>query len=103
MAMTHAHAASTHAVERYLLGELSAAERDAFEAHAFDCLVCTEDLKAAAIFLDTSRSLLREEPTPTDTRGAGGHPHRAGPIKELGFGEPRVDTMAPGGSRRRHQ
>jgi hypothetical protein len=60
MAMTHADIASTHAVERYLLGELAAEERDDFEAHAFDCLACAEDLKDAAIFLDTCRSLLRD-------------------------------------------
>jgi hypothetical protein len=60
--MTHADAAATHAVERYLLGELSTEERDRFEEHAFDCLECAEDLKAAAIFLDTSRSVLRETP-----------------------------------------
>ncbi len=67
--MTHADVASTRAVERYLLGELSAEERDDFEAHAFDCLACAEELKDAAIFLDTSRSLLRDDhPLPTSNR-----------------------------------
>jgi hypothetical protein len=61
-AMTHVDATATQAVERYLLGELSSEERDQFEAHAFDCLECAEDLKAAAIFLDTSRAVLRDEP-----------------------------------------
>jgi hypothetical protein len=63
-AMTHADAASTQAVERYLLGELSSEERDQFEAHAFDCIICADDLKAAALFLDTGRAVLREEPPP---------------------------------------
>jgi hypothetical protein len=62
MAITHADATATQAVERYLLGELSAEERDQFEAHAFDCVECAEDLKAAAMFLDTSRSVLGEDP-----------------------------------------
>jgi anti-sigma factor RsiW len=61
-AMTHADAASTQAVERYLLGELSPEERDAFEAHAFDCTDCAADLQAAATFLDASRAVLREDP-----------------------------------------
>ena len=61
-AMTHADAASTQAVERYLLGELSSQQRDEFEAHVFDCRECAEDLKAAAIFLDNSRAELRNEP-----------------------------------------
>src|SRR5262249_40990136 len=30
-------------------------------AHAFDCLVCAEELKEAAIFLDSSRSVLRDD------------------------------------------
>lgn len=58
--MTHADAVATKAVERYLLGELSAEERDGFEEHAFDCLECAADLKAAATFLDVSRGLLHE-------------------------------------------
>jgi hypothetical protein len=62
-AMTHADAASTQAVERYLLGELSPEQRDEFEAHVFDCRECAEDLKAAAVFLDNSRAVLREDPT----------------------------------------
>jgi anti-sigma factor RsiW len=62
MAMTHADAASTQAVERYLLGELSSQERDDFEAHAFDCPECAEDLRAAALFLDASRAVMREDP-----------------------------------------
>jgi hypothetical protein len=60
-AMTHADAASTQAVERYLLGELSSQQRDEFEAHLFDCPECAEDLRAAAIFLDNSRAVLRDE------------------------------------------
>ncbi len=61
-AMTHADAASTQAVERYLLGELSPQQRDEFETHVFDCLECADDLKAAALFLDNSRLELRELP-----------------------------------------
>jgi hypothetical protein len=59
--MTHAEAAERQAVERYLLGELTDEERDDFEAHLFDCLTCTEDLKDAATFLDTSRDVFRGE------------------------------------------
>jgi hypothetical protein len=58
--MTHEDAVASQAVERYLLGELTADERDQFEAHVFDCVECAEDLKVAAIFLDSSRSVLRE-------------------------------------------
>jgi hypothetical protein len=59
--MTHTDAASTQAVERYLLGELTLEQRDEFEAHAFDCLECADGLQAAAVFLDVGRAVLREE------------------------------------------
>jgi len=44
--VTHDEAVSTMATERYMLGELSAEDRDAFEAHYFDCEVCAYGVKA---------------------------------------------------------
>ncbi|HEY0143077.1 MAG TPA: hypothetical protein VGF48_19430 [Thermoanaerobaculia bacterium] len=46
-----------HAAERYILAEMSEAERDAFEEHYFGCLICAEDVKA----LDAIREGLREQ------------------------------------------
>ena len=46
--MTHQEAADTLAAERYLLGELPAGDREAFEAHYFSCDVCADDLRSAA-------------------------------------------------------
>jgi hypothetical protein len=62
--MTHEDAVASQAVERYVLGELTVDERDQFEAHVFDCVTCAEDLKTAAVFLDSSRSVLRDAPGP---------------------------------------
>ena len=81
--MTHADAAATHVVERYLLGELSADERDQFESHVFDCLDCADDLKAAAIFLDSTRSVMRE-----------GHFEASG-VSVAGFQPPLVPHAEP--------
>jgi Putative zinc-finger len=49
--MTHQEAADTLAAERYVLGELPAADREAFEAHYFSCEVCAEDLRSTAALL----------------------------------------------------
>lgn len=47
-----------HAAERYILAEMSESERDAFEEHYFDCVICAEDVRA----LDAIREGLREQP-----------------------------------------
>ena len=48
MTMQHQEAVETLASERYLLGEMSDAERDAFEEHVFSCAECADDVKAGA-------------------------------------------------------
>jgi anti-sigma factor RsiW len=53
--MTHGEAVKQMAVERYLLGELTADSRDAFEEHAFDCHECALDLRAGAAFVDEAK------------------------------------------------
>lgn len=62
--MEHSEAVQRKATERYLLGELSADQRDAFEEHFFDCSECSADVKATAIFIDNARAALREMPVP---------------------------------------
>ncbi len=59
--MNHTEAVSAGAVERYLLGQLSASESDAFEQHFFDCTECSRDLRAVALFQDNARSVFLEE------------------------------------------
>ena len=44
--MRHDQAVTTMAAERYLLDELTEAERDAFEEHYFTCPECAEDVRA---------------------------------------------------------
>jgi len=44
--------------ERYLLGELSDTERQAFEAHYFECPWCGEDVKTTSAFLEGARQAL---------------------------------------------
>jgi hypothetical protein len=48
--MEHQAAVETHAVERYLLGEMPADEREAFEDHYFACVACAEEVRVGAQF-----------------------------------------------------
>jgi anti-sigma factor RsiW len=43
--MDHETSIKTHAAERYLLGELTPPEREAFEQHYFDCSECAESVR----------------------------------------------------------
>ena len=54
------HETSQFTAERYLLGELTAEERDRFEEHYFSCPACAQSVIAGATFLDNSRALLPE-------------------------------------------
>jgi hypothetical protein len=54
-AMDHRKAVVEGMTERYLLGELVDAEREAFEEHYFECAACAEDVKAAAAVVDGVR------------------------------------------------
>ena len=52
------HTPSRFTAERYLLGELTANERERFEEHYFSCAECANEVLAGAAFLDNSRELL---------------------------------------------
>jgi len=56
--MDHDEAVRAYATERYLLGELTATERERFERHALECRECAEDVRAAATFLANAERLL---------------------------------------------
>jgi hypothetical protein len=59
--MNHNEAKQLQAAEKYLLGELSLAQREEYEEHYFDCAECALDLKAMAVFSDNAREVLRQE------------------------------------------
>ena len=59
--MDHTEALMEKAAEKYLLGELTTDQQDAFEAHYFTCQECAEDIKAGAIFMDNAREVLRSD------------------------------------------
>ncbi|GAC1616713.1 MAG: hypothetical protein NVS9B13_02460 [Candidatus Acidiferrum sp.] len=55
--MNHSEAVQLSAAEKYLLGELTADAREAFEDHYFDCLDCARDVRLGVLFMDSGREL----------------------------------------------
>jgi hypothetical protein len=88
--MEHSYASEHRFVERYLLDELSAEERDGFEEHFFDCRECAAELTATSDFLDAARvELERPEtaaPAPSRSVAGGRGPLRWKPAYERVFG-----------------
>lgn len=58
--MDHSHATELRAAERYLLGELPAAEAEEFERHFFDCADCAEAVEAGTQFIANARAVFGE-------------------------------------------
>jgi hypothetical protein len=63
----HAFPDREHAAERYLLGEMSDADREQYEAHVFSCADCADDVRTTAAFLDD----LRTQVAPPERLGPG--------------------------------
>ena len=59
--MDHETAVQIDATERYLLGQLSVADRDAFEEHYFMCPDCSEDVRALTVFAANARAVFRQK------------------------------------------
>jgi hypothetical protein len=60
-AMDHSHAEEHDLAESYLAGRLSESERDAFEAHYFDCETCMERLETAEGFREGMLQVAAED------------------------------------------
>lgn len=74
--MDHNEALQSQACEKYLLGELSPAQRDAFEEHYFSCSECAIQLRSAADFLGASREILAASPVQLPKPNHAPAPHR---------------------------
>ncbi len=59
--MDHNEALKLQAAEKYAMGELPPALRDAYEDHFFDCTECAADLQATVAFMESSREVFRNE------------------------------------------
>jgi hypothetical protein len=60
--MSHEEATRSQAVERYILGELTQEEREAFEGHYFNCPACFDSVKLEMKFLRHAKQVLGQEP-----------------------------------------
>lgn len=67
--MEHTDAIGCQAAVRYVAGELSPENRNAFEAHFFDCQECAEEVRWEQIFAANVRAISRDEQE--QPRGAG--------------------------------
>jgi len=54
--VTHQEAVDTLATERYLLDDMSDADRQAFEDHFFSCELCADDLRIATTMLEGAKA-----------------------------------------------
>jgi hypothetical protein len=54
--MEHSEATEAMASARYLLGEMSGDEREAFEEHFFGCSECARDVRAGSAMIDSIRA-----------------------------------------------
>lgn len=59
--MDHNEAERIQAADRYLLGELSVAEREQFEEHFFSCPECAEEVRAGTVLRANARAVFLEE------------------------------------------
>jgi hypothetical protein len=69
--MDHEVAAKTQAVERYLLGEMPASERDTFEEHYFSCAECAEEVRSGSELHRELKAALRELPSRSQVSSPG--------------------------------
>lgn len=60
--MDHESAVTSHAVERFFLGEMAPDERDAFEEHFFLCELCGDDVRATSAFIENTKSIFSAAP-----------------------------------------
>ena len=67
--MEHDDAIRSQAAERYLAGELSSTERDAFEDHFFGCQECAEEVRLGQVFAANVRAVAREQRALPPLRG----------------------------------
>src|ERR1017187_3680900 len=58
--MQHKEADQTLAVERYLLGDMTATEVEQFEEHLFMCPECAESVQTGAVFVENARAVFKE-------------------------------------------
>ncbi len=85
--MNHEASIKRHTAEKYLMGELSASERAAFEQHFFECEECAEEVRLGHQLRENAKAVFDEEAKPA---------HRPVPAKSRSwFAWMRPAAMVP--------
>jgi anti-sigma factor RsiW len=93
--LDHLKATKRNVADRYVLGELSQAQREEFEEHYFECVECAEDVRAFVAISSNSRSVLVDVPD-YEEPGTGREWTRMGWLQALrSWRPPAVYAMAP--------
>jgi hypothetical protein len=85
--MNHEASIKRHTAEKYLMGELSASERAAFEQHFFECEECAEEVRLGHQLRENARSVFDDEAQPAA--------HRARPAKRRAWLSWMPPAMVP--------
>jgi hypothetical protein len=85
--MEHKTAVKMNIAARYVLGDLTEAERNDYEEHMFDCVACAEELKYAERFKVAARVAFAEDP------GLGAHYSEHSRFWERMFQAPYVASL----------
>jgi anti-sigma factor RsiW len=92
--LDHFIATNRNTAGRYMLGELSSAERERFEEHYFNCRQCAEDVRDLLAISSNSRAALLEMPDREEPAIAGGW-KKSNPLQALRLsGVERAYVMA---------
>jgi len=67
--MDHDVVVDNYTAERYLLGELTEAEREAYEEHYFGCAECADEVLCGSEFMQIAREIGIAEPSDTGLAG----------------------------------
>lgn len=58
--MNHHEAVERHAADRYVIGDMSPAERSEFEEHFFECSECADEIEVGVVFAANARAVLAD-------------------------------------------
>ena len=62
--MDHDLAIKNNTAERYLLGELTETEMEAYEEHFFSCIACAQEVKLGSQFIEDAREVFKTDILP---------------------------------------
>jgi hypothetical protein len=88
--MEHIQAINDNAAERYLLGELTESDADAFEEHFFECHLCAADVRDGSLMMKEGRRFVIAERKRNKTAWL---PLAAAALLVIGIGFPALRTF----------